>query len=78
MVERVPQLRNEVVRELDTVFRAIGKLGHELDSALHDHGLIVTDPVTLELCLDHLKQSFHICTVSDKFTILELGTHTAA
>jgi hypothetical protein len=56
MINRVPELRNETIRQRLLNRGVIAQISDELNRALHDHRLVILLSFTLDFGLDDLKQ----------------------
>jgi hypothetical protein len=63
MFERIPQLVDEAVGEDFLRLGVIGQAGDDLDSPLHDHGLVILLRLALELGRDNLEEGLELCPV---------------
>jgi hypothetical protein len=60
MVNRVPKLRDETIRQRLLNLGVIAQISHELNRALHDHGLVILLSFALDFGLDDLEECLEV------------------
>lgn len=60
MINRVPKLCDEAIRQSFLDLGVIVQVCNELNCSLHDHGLVILLCFTLEFTLDNLEQRLEI------------------